>query len=112
MPEIQWDAPASLMRVIDFATTEPQETLEAQGTLRELVGAVLEMAAPAQRGLLIRAAGEDWVQEYDADAIRELAARPEFTGAHGAFDSADLSDDPDRTDTFDIGVGGDEARRR
>lgn len=96
MPDIQWDAPASLMRVIDFATTEDTEELVARGTLHELVGQVLELPADQQQGLMIRAVGPDWVEEHDADAIRELAARPEFTAAHGAFDTADLSDDADR----------------
>jgi len=96
MTDIQWDAQASLMRVTEFATADPTEELVARGTLHELVGQVLEMPAAAQHGLMIRAAGPDWVEEHDADAIRELAARPEFTAAHGAFDTADRPDDPDR----------------
>jgi hypothetical protein len=96
MPDIQWDSDASLMRVTTFATAEPQEELVARGTLHELVGQVLEMAPDEQNGVLLRAAGPDWVQEYDADTIRELAARPEYTGAHGAFDTADRPEDPDR----------------
>jgi len=101
MPDIQWDGPASLMRVTDFATADTQEELVARGTLRELVGQALEMPAEAQDGLLLRAAGPDWVQEHDADAIRELAARPEYTGAHGAFGTADLPEDPDRAEEAD-----------
>lgn len=101
MPDIQWDAQASLMRVTEFATADPQEELLARGTLLELVGAALEMPAARQDGLLLRAAGPDWVQEYDGDAIRELAARPEYTGAHGAFDTADLPEDPDRAEAGD-----------
>jgi hypothetical protein len=98
MPDIQWDGEASLMRVTDFATAEPVEELVARGTLHELVGQVVEMPADQQRGLLIRAAGPDWVEEHDADAIRELAARPEYTAAHGAFDTADRADDADRAE--------------
>ena len=94
--DIQWDGSASLMRVVRFATAEDQEELVARGTLRELVGAVLEMAPAGQDGLLLRAAGPGWEEEYDADAIRELAARPEYTGAHGAFDTVDLASDDDR----------------
>lgn len=96
--DIQWDGSASLMRVIRFATADDQEELVARGTLRELVGAVLEMAPEAHDGLLLRVAGSDWVEEYDADAIRELAARPEYTGAQGAFDTADLASDDDRAE--------------
>lgn len=99
--DIQWDGSASLMRVIRFATAEDEEELVARGTLRELVGAVLEMAAAAQNGLLIRVAGNGWEEEYDADAIRELAARPEYTGAYGAFDTADLAADNDRAEAGD-----------
>ena len=57
---------------------------------------MLEMSPAAQGGLLLRAAGNGWDEEYDTDAIRELAARPEYTGAHGAFDTADLASDDDR----------------
>jgi hypothetical protein len=99
MPDIQWDAPASLMRVTDFATADDTEELVARGTLHQLVGQVLDMPADRQQGLLIRAAGPDDVEEHDTDAIRELAARPEFSGAHGAFDTADLAEDPDRAET-------------
>lgn len=101
MPDIQWDSEASLMRVTAFATADTQEELVARGTLIELVGQALEMPADVQDGLLLRAAGPDWVQEYDGDAIRELAARPEYTGARGAYDTADLTDDPDRAGVAD-----------
>ena len=101
MPEIQWDAEASLMRVTVFATADAQEALVARGTVLELVGMALEFAPDQQGGLMIRAAGPDWVQEYDEDAIRELAARPEYTGAHGAYDTADLPSDPDRAQVRD-----------
>ena len=46
-----------------------------------------------QRGLLIRAAGPDWTQEFDTDAIRELAARPEFTSAFGDGDPVTSAED-------------------
>ena len=96
MPDIPWDSEASLMRVTNFRTTdESHEELIARGTVYELVGAFLETPTAQQNGLLLRAAGPGRVQEFDRDALRELAARPEFTGAHGAFDTADLSDDPD-----------------
>jgi hypothetical protein len=96
MPGIQWDSQASLMRVTNFDTTpESREELLARGAVRELVGAFLGMPPSQQRGLLLRAAGPDWTQEFDSAAIRELAARPEYTGAHGAYDTADLPDDPD-----------------
>ena len=92
MPDIQWDGEASLMRVTTFSTADPQEAL---------VGVALEFVPDEQDGLLIRAAGSDWVQEYDEDAIRELAARPEYTAAHGAYDTADLPSDPDRAQVPD-----------
>ena len=102
MPDIQWDSQASLMRVTEYATADATEELVARGTLHELVGAVLEkMPAAQQDGLLLRTAGADWVQEYDTDAIRELGARPEYTSAHGAFDTADRPDDPDRAEMAD-----------
>jgi hypothetical protein len=96
MADIQWDSPASLMRVTDIETSgEAQEQLLTQGTLHELVGAFLDLSPEQQKGLLLRAAGPDWTQEFDTDTIRELAARPEFTGAYGDYDTAELSDDPD-----------------
>jgi hypothetical protein len=106
MTDIQWDSAASLMRVTTFATTEPQEEPVGRATLRELVGAFLEMDAAAQEGLLIRAAGPDWIQEYDENEIRELAARSEYSGAHGAFDTADLADDPEASEEIDVLVTG------
>ena len=89
MTDIQWDGIASLMRVTSFATADPDEELVARGVRRELVGAFLEMPPADQRGLMLRAAGTDWLQEYDADAIRELAARPEYTGAGGPSSGGD-----------------------
>ena len=102
MTDIQWDSGASLMRVTTFSTTDPQEELVGHGVLRELVGAFLEMDPAGQEGLLLRAAGPDWIQEFDEDAIRELAAHPEYTSAHGAFDTADLPDDPEADEEIDV----------
>ena len=99
--DIQWDSGASLMRVRSFRTAEDDEEIVARGTLRELVGAVLEMDPAAQRGLLLRVAGADWAEEYDLAEIRELAARPEYTGATGAWDTADLASDDDRAEVRD-----------
>ena len=93
MSEIQWDSQAGLMRVIDIATSgESMEELVARGTVRELVDAVLAMSPLAQKGLLLRAATADVTLELDSDAIRELAARPGFTGARGDDDTADRPD--------------------
>jgi hypothetical protein len=100
MADIQWDSPASLMRVTEIETSgDVQEELLAQGAVHELVASFIEMRPEQQRGLLLRAAGPDWTQEFDSDTIRELAARPEFTGAYGAFDTAELADDPDARET-------------
>ncbi|WP_116091986.1 hypothetical protein [Sphingomonas crusticola] len=94
MPDIQWDSEASLMRVTPAATSaEIFEELVARGTLYELVGAFLELPPEQQDGLLLRAAGQDWTEEYDSDAIRELAARPEYIGVYGAYDTADPRED-------------------
>ena len=102
MTDIQWDGEASLMRVTTFSTAEPQEELVGRATLRELVGAFLEMAPAGQDGLMIRAAGPDWLHEYDENDIRELAARPEYSGASGEFDAADLADDPEAREEIDV----------
>jgi len=106
MTNIQWDSEASLMRVTTFSTAEPQEELVGRGVLRELVGAFLEMDAGKQQGLLIRAAGPDWIQEYDGDEIRELAAHPAYSGANGAFDTAELPEDPEADEEIDVLVSG------
>jgi len=84
MPDIQWDGEASLMRVTNFQTSsENREELLARGTLNELIGVFLEMAPLEQKGLLLRAAGPDWVQEFDSQTIRDLAARAEYAGLYG-----------------------------
>jgi hypothetical protein len=96
MPHIPWDREASLMRVTRFETSgESREELVARGTLRQLIGIVLELSPDRWQGLLLRSAGSDGAQEYDSAAIRELASRPEYTGAHGAYDTADRADDGD-----------------
>jgi hypothetical protein len=83
------------MRVTRFETSgESREELVARGTLRQLIGIVLELSPDRWQGLLLRSAGPD-AQEYDSAAIRELAARPEYTGAYGAYDTADRADDGD-----------------
>ena len=107
--DIQWDNEASLMRITAFDTAEPQEELVARGTVYELVGQVLEMAPGQQGGLLLRTSGPDWSREFDTDAIRELAARPEYTSAHGAYDTADrpADDEAELTDDEDTLIGGD-----
>jgi hypothetical protein len=107
MTKIQWDSEASLMRVVTFSTTEPEEELVGRGVLHELVGTFLEMSPAEQRGMLLRAAGPSWLQEFDEDAIRELAARPEYTGAAGAFDTSDLADDPEASEEIDVMVSAD-----
>ena len=101
MPDIQWEREASLMRVTAFATADAAEALVARGTAYELVGMALALPPGQQDGLLLRQAGADWVEEYDSDALRELAARPEYAGAPGAWDTADLPDDPDRAPAAD-----------
>jgi hypothetical protein len=85
-------APASLMRVTALGTAgENHEELIARGALFELVGTVLEMPPAEQRGLLLRVASSDNTDEYDIDAIRELAARPEFTDLYGGAGREDGS---------------------
>ena len=96
MPDIQWDSEASLIKVTPVDTANDSfEELIARGTLYELVGAFLELPPEQQEGLLLRAAGPDWTEEFDSDAIRELAARPEYTGVYGAYDTADPREDSD-----------------
>ena len=95
MARLDWHGEASLMRVTDFRSADTQEELVARGTLTELVGQAIGMPAAQQQGLMIRQAGADWVEEHDADTIRELAARPEFTGADGAYDTADRPHEAD-----------------
>ena len=89
MSNIQWDRQAHLIR-----PTGAGEGVEAQGTVHQLVGAFLEMPADQQRDLTLRVSGED-LQEYDASAIRELAAHPGFTGVYGEYDSELDTDEPD-----------------
>jgi hypothetical protein len=99
MADIQWESAASLMRVTNIETSgDVQEELIAQGSLFELVATFLEMRPEQQSGLLLRAAGSDWTQEFDTDTIRELAARPDFTSVYSDDDDdddADLDEDPD-----------------
>lgn len=92
MASIRWNEEASLMRVTAFATTDSAEELVMRGTAYELVGAALEMTPDQQAGLLLRQTTAEDVLEYDADAIRELAASGDYTGAEGEFDVDDGSD--------------------
>lgn len=87
MRDIPWNHEAHLLR-----RTGGGQAVEGRGVLHELVGAFLEMSPEQQHGLSIRVAGPDWSDEYDEATIRELAARPEYTGAHGAFDTVDRPD--------------------
>ncbi len=85
---------ASLMRVTRIDTADDMfEELVARGTLYELVGTFLELPPSQQEGLMLRAAGPDWTEEFESEAIRELAARPEYTGVYGAYDTADPRED-------------------
>ena len=96
MADIHWDHEASLMRVTSVETAgDAFEEWIARGTLREMVGRFLEVSPGQQEGLLLRASGADWNEEYDSDAIRELAERPEYTGAYGAYDTAEPGEDTD-----------------
>lgn len=82
MSDVPWDNPATLYRATDIGGEEDAFEEEiARGTVYELVGEVLEMSPEQQRGLMLRTAEADRVLEYDGDAIRELAAEDEFTGA-------------------------------
>ena len=96
MDATPWDQPATLLR-----RTGAGETVEAQGVLHQLVGSFLEMAADRQHGLLIRVTGGGESHELDESAIRELAARPEFTGAVGTRDTIGDPDEPDLRDAPD-----------
>ncbi len=105
MSDIQWDREAHLIR-----RTGAGEEVEAQGVVQQLVGAFLEMPADQQNGLTLRVGGED-LQEYDASAIRELAAHPGFTGVYGDYDSELDEDEPDHGEApsgieIDAGVTG------
>jgi hypothetical protein len=104
--DIQWDSAASLMRVAAANTTDLPEELVKRGTVRDLVEEALGYPAEAQRGLLIRASGPDWSEEYDEAAIRELAAHPGFTGVEGADDTATLPRDQQTVEVAAAGAGG------
>ena len=103
MATIQWNDEASLMRVTPVRTAGDQlEELVARGTAYELVGAAIEMTPDQQAGLLLRQATADDVLEYDANAIRELAASGDYTGAEGEFDQDDGADGLDRGDLAEV----------
>ena len=88
--EIPWNHQARLLR-----TTGAGEESVATGVLEQLVAGFLEHPPEQQNALVLRASGPDWACEWNAEEIRELAARPEFTGAFGRWDSAR---DPDSAD--------------
>lgn len=101
MADIQWQAEASLMQVTEFATADSAESLVARGTAYELVGMALEMPPEQQAGLMLRQTSADDVLEYDAAAIRELAAHPDYTGTPGEFDTASDGDEDALSDAAD-----------
>jgi hypothetical protein len=91
--DIPWEHEGSMLR-----STASGEELVARGALHQLVGSFLEMNPDQQRGVAIRVAGPDWTREYVDAEIRELAARPEYSGAFGRWDSATDPDEPDQTE--------------
>jgi hypothetical protein len=107
MTDIPWDHQASLIRAAGAG-----EQLVRHGILHQLVSGFLELSPEGQSGLLIRASGPDWTCEFDEASIRELAARPDFTGAFGRDDSErepddlDLTEAEDETNLVEAGVSG------
>jgi hypothetical protein len=93
MSNIPWEHEASLLRM-----TSGGEEVVRRGVLHQLVGGFLELPPERQRGLAIRASGPNWTREFDEWTIRELAARPEYTGAYGRADSESDTDEPDFSD--------------
>lgn len=91
--DIPWDHEGSMLR-----SRPDGEELIARGVLHQLVGSFLEMPPEQQRGVAIRIAGPDWTREYVDAEIRELAARPEYSGAFGRWDSATDPDEPDNSE--------------
>ena len=73
MTDLPWNDEASLVR-----TAAGVENEVRSGPLRELVADFLELPPEQQQGLTLRVAGQGWVREYSAAAIRELAAQPGF----------------------------------
>lgn len=98
MDDIPWNHQAHLLR-----RGPDGEVVEGRGVLHQLVGAFLELPPDEQHGLSIRVAGPDWSRDYHEATIRELAARPEYSGGYGRYDSEtdpdepDLGDEPDET---------------
>ena len=91
--DIPWEHEGSMLR-----STSAGEELVGRGVLHQLVGAFLEMPPEQQRGVAIRISGPDWTHEYGDAEIRELAARPEYSGAFGRWDAANDPDEPDHTE--------------
>ncbi|MDP8993931.1 MAG: hypothetical protein M3N07_02950 [Pseudomonadota bacterium] len=90
MSDIPWSREASLLRRTGAGMAE-----EARGTLHQLVGAFIELPPEQQQGLILRTAGPEGALEYQEAEIRELAAKPEFTGAESRWDSDKDRDEPD-----------------
>jgi hypothetical protein len=93
MMDIPWDKDGSMLR-----SSAAGEELVARGVLHQLVGSFLDMGPEEQRGVAIRVVGPDWTCEYGDAEIRELAARPEYTGVAGRWDSTTDPDEPDHKD--------------
>jgi hypothetical protein len=83
--EIAWDEQASLVRQVAFATApdDPIEEPVARGTVAELVGTFLTLSPERQQDLVLRVATADTLDEWDADTIRELAARDDYPAVAG-----------------------------
>ena len=94
--DIPWDQPAHLMRI-----TGAGEEVVRNGVVEQLVAAFVELPPDQQQGLMLRSAGADDTCEWAADEIRELAARPEMTGAFGRWDSRRDPDPDDETEAAD-----------
>ena len=94
--DIPWEDEGSMLR-----SSPSGEELVMRAPLHQLVGAFLEMDPEQQRGVALRVSGSDWTCEYVDSEIRELAAKPEFTGGYGGYDSARDRDEPDHTEAAD-----------
>ena len=91
--DIPWEHEGSMLR-----STSAGEELVARGVLYQLVGSFLQMPPEQQRGVAIRISGPDWTHEYGDAEIRELAARPDSSGAFGRWDTANDPDEKVHTD--------------
>src|SRR3569833_2202239 len=91
-----WEHEGSMLR-----SSPSGEELVMRAPLHQLVGAFIEMNPEQQRGVALRVSGPDWTREYIDSEIRELAARPEYTGAYGRYDSESDADEPDHSEAAD-----------